>query len=445
MRSAKLVPLRLLLLAVALAVVWAPDAPSAQVEAGAPATSAIRRALPPATQAMNTCAACHSTLTDDKLRKVAEDFAHSIHRDEGIGCVGCHGGDPRDPTTGAHAAALGFRAHPTHGEVAGMCGACHENVSFIRRFNGLLPVGQATLFATSLHGKLTAAGDARAPDCTTCHGKHDILDPASALSPVNRSNVAKLCGSCHADKDRMASYGIAVDQLPKWEKSVHGVAFAAGNPKAPTCTGCHSPHSSLPPDVSSLTRVCVRCHADEQLLFEQSPHSQEFRKRGLGPCVVCHGNHDVAPPTALMVGTQPNAVCMKCHANDEKPREVADRIAELLGGVELQAAEARAAVARAHDRGLHVAGADYALDRIATAEMKMRSAVHTLDPVRVAALVADADPAAREVVRLVGEAEHARLVERRGYDVALALAALLLLLLVLKARQLDRRRRQGSA
>jgi hypothetical protein len=338
---------------------------------------------------------------------------------------------------------MGFRPHPTHAEVPQICGGCHSDPAFMRRLNGRLPVGQAALFNISLHGKLTAAGDTAAPDCSSCHGKHDILPPSAPLSPVNRANVAELCRGCHADRDRMARYAIATDQFDKWQKSVHGEAFRSGNPNAPTCTGCHGAHASAPPDAASVSHACGRCHEDEMQLFEQSPHSKGFRTRGLAECVVCHGNHDVARASALMVGTGPDATCMKCHAHDEKPRKAADDIAGLLRRARDHAAEARDAVARARERGLRVAGAAYALDRVATAETKVRSVVHTLDPARVEAVVGDIDQAAAEAQSLVSAAEQDRRTERRAYYVALALAGLLLVLLVLKARQLDRRHARG--
>jgi predicted CXXCH cytochrome family protein len=338
---------------------------------------------------------------------------------------------------------MGFRPHPTHSEVPQICGGCHSDAAFIRQINGRLAVGQAALFNISLHGKLTAAGDPAAPDCSSCHGKHDVISPASPLSPVNRANVAKLCRGCHADRDRMARYQIPTDQFEKWEASVHGKAFAAGNPNAPTCTGCHGAHASAPPDAASVAHACGRCHEQEMQLFEQSPHSQGFRKRGLAQCVACHSNHDVTPATALMVGTGPDATCMKCHGHDEKPRKVADDIAGLLRGARARASEAREGVANARAEGLRVSGASYALDRVATAETKVRSVVHTLDPARVEAVVGEIDQAASEALSLVASAERDRRTERRGYYAALALAGLLLITLVLKARQLDRRRARG--
>jgi hypothetical protein len=448
-------PLSVAVLALALALLGlAPLAlavgPVASAASEAPAASAApsglaSRSLPSPMNGTNTCASCHSTLTDAKLRTPAKDYLHSTHRDDRIGCVGCHHGDPRDPTVGAHAAAMGFQPHPTHAEVPQICGGCHSDAAFIRRINGRLPVGQAALFTLSLHGKLTAAGDSAAPDCSTCHGKHDIQPPSSPLSPVNRANVARLCGGCHADKERMARYDIRTDQYDKWQKSVHGQAFLAGSATAPTCTGCHGAHASAPPDASSVGRACGRCHETEMQFFEQSPHSQGFRKRGLAACVACHGNHDVAPATALMVGTGPDATCMKCHSNDEKPRQVASDISELLRGARERAADARAAVARATAAGLWVSGASYSLDQVATAETKVRGVVHTLDPARVQALVADIDVSVTETLALVSNAEHARVLERRGYYAALAVALLLLVSLALKAHQLDRRRRQGRS
>ncbi len=427
----------------ARAVVPAPSAaPSTNGAASVPLAS---RSLPSPMNATNTCASCHATLTDTKLRTPAKEYAHSAHRDDRIGCVGCHHGDPRDPTVGAHAKSMGFEPHPTHVEVPQICGGCHSDAAFIRRLNGRLPVGQAALFTLSLHGKLTAAGDGVAPDCSTCHGKHDIQPPSSPLSPVNRTNVAKLCSGCHADKQKMAGYDIRTDQFEKWKKSVHGQAFAAGNPNAPTCTSCHGAHASTPPDAASVAHACGRCHETEMQLFEQSPHSQGFRRRGLAACVACHSNHDVARASAIMVGTGPDATCMKCHNNDEKPRRVADEISNLLRGARERAADARAAVARATTAGLRVSGAPYSLDQVATAETKVRSVVHTLDPARVQAVVSDIESAADETQRLVQSAERNRRLERRGYYAALGLGALLLLALSLKAMDLDRRRRQGGS
>lgn len=425
-----------------LARAAAPSAASASAAASAAVAPAPHLALPAASDAANTCVSCHATLSETKLRTPAREYRNSVHRDDRVGCVGCHKGDPRDPTVGAHTREAGFEPHPTHAEVPGICGGCHSDPAFMRHLNARLPVGQQALFNLSLHGKLTAAGDDQAPNCASCHGKHDILPPSSPRSPVNRANVAKLCGGCHSDPKRMGKYEIPTDQVAKWERSVHGVAFKNGNPNAPTCTGCHGAHSATPPEASSVARACGRCHDDELKYFEQSPHSQGFRRRGLAECVACHGNHDITSPTALMVGTTPDATCMKCHSQDDKPRKVAEQTSSMLRDARARAEAARASVAQAAAAGLHVAGARFALDRIATAELKLRGVVHTLDPARLAEPVAAVDLAASEAEKLVTSAEKVRRTERRGYYLALALAGALFLSLVLKSLELDRRGRR---
>ena len=437
MRSAS--GLHLALLAVVVALL------SATLSARAAPEASAARTLPSPIEGSNTCASCHATLTDPKLRAAAKDFSGSVHRDERIGCVGCHNGDPRDPTAGAHDKASGFEAHPSHAEVSVICGRCHSDAVLMRRINGRIPVGQAALFQLSIHGRLSAAGDTRAPNCAACHGTHAIVPPSSPLSPVNRWNVARVCGGCHGDAKPVAKGDLSGGAFGKWSKSVHGEAFRKGNANAPTCTGCHGAHSAAPSDAASVGRACGRCHEEEMGFFEQSPHSKAFRQRGLAACVVCHGNHDIAPATALLVGTSPDATCMRCHGNDDKPRKVADDISKLLRGTAARAADARAEIARAQAAGLQVRGASYALDRVATSELKLRGVVHTLDAARVEERVAEVDRAIADTLRRVAETERTRKVERRGYRIALTLAGLLFVMLVLKAWQLDIRRRRGAS
>lgn len=421
---------------------------SASADASASASASAvtpQSTLPPWSDRTNTCVSCHATLPDNKLRAPAKAYLGSVHRDERVGCVGCHKGDPRDPTVEAHKA-QGFIAHPRHAEIPGICGGCHGDAAFMRHLNARLPVGQAALYNISLHGKLSAAGDENAPTCADCHGQHEVLPTASPKAPVNRANVSKLCGGCHSDPKRMVKYDLRTDQVAKWEKSVHGQAFAKGNPNAPTCNGCHGAHSATPPDASSVARACGRCHEEEMGYFEQSPHSKGFRQRGLAECVACHGNHDVAPATSMLVGTSPEATCTKCHKEktEEKPLKVATEIAALLRGARSRATEARALLAGARDAGLHVAGASFALDQLATAENKLRGVVHTLDPSRLEGPVATVDRAVAELQRLVRDSESTRKNERRGYFLALGLASALFLSLVLKAIDLDRRRKQSA-
>lgn len=387
----------------------------------------------------NTCLTCHLTLSEPKLRVVAEEYAQSVHKDERIGCVACHKGNPLDPTVQAHDKSTGFIVRPAHQTMVSLCGGCHEDPTFVRRFNARLAVDQKRLFELSRHGKIAAAGDAHSPTCSDCHGTHDIQAVASPTANVNRRRVVELCSRCHADREYMLPYGISGTEPDKWKKSVHGKAFAEGNESAPACTGCHSPHAGTLPGTATVSALCDRCHQDERELFLKSPHARAFRKLGLADCVPCHGDHDVAK-TSWLAGMTPDSACATCHSKDERPREVAEEVAKLLGDVENEEHGVKVAIADARAEGLFMPSAQFALDRLHTARVRLIATVHTLDLPRLQEDVTQAKAIADEARGLVKSAQRERALERRGYYVAVALASLLFVLLVIKAALVARRR-----
>lgn len=391
----------------------------------------------------NTCLTCHLTLTDTKLRVVAEEYESSVHRDERIGCVACHKGNPTDPTVQSHDKTTGFIVRPTHQQISAICGGCHEDPTFVRRFNARIGTDQRKMYDLSRHGKIAGAGDEKSPTCTNCHGSHSILPVDSPNASVNRRQVRELCSKCHADKDYMLPYGLQATQADKWAKSVHGKAFAEGHEKSPTCTGCHSPHAGTLPGTASVAALCDRCHQDERDLFLKSPHSRAFRKLGLADCVPCHGDHDVAR-TSWLAGMAPDSSCSKCHANDEKPKKVAEEVARILNEIEAEEHSVSVAIAEARSAGLLVPDASFALDRLRTSKIRLIATVHTLD---VRQLTEDANAArsvAAEARDILARARRDRQVERRGYFAAIGVASLLFVLLVLKALELARRRRRSA-
>ncbi len=136
------------------------------------------------THVADTCGKCHQGI-EDRLRK-------SVHGRGGLGgqanrpapggktkqkptCTSCHQGhELLSPESVAFREALPDR-----------CGNCHGAMS--------------SLYAMSMHGKLTTLGYGPAAKCADCHGSHDILpldDPNSTLSPENRVHT---CGKCHVN------------------------------------------------------------------------------------------------------------------------------------------------------------------------------------------------------------------------------------------------------
>lgn len=390
----------------------------------------------------NTCASCHRSLPEARLRIPAEQYATSVHKDARIGCVGCHRGDPEDPTVRAHAVE-GFVPRPSHDSGIDVCGKCHADARFVRELNPRLGVDQATLYELSLHAKLARSGDKNAPSCATCHGTHDIARAGSATAPVNRRNVDRLCGKCHADRELMKPYEIKTDQVAKWQRGEHAKAFIAGDPNAPTCTGCHGAHAGAAA-AASTTHVCGTCHSEQLERVSQSPHAKPFEQLGLSECMPCHDKHDVVA-TSWIAGMSPDSACSRCHARDEKVRRTAEEIATILRDVRTRGDAARAALEDARRAGLLVPGAGEALDELSTQELKLRVTVHGVDRNQLEVVATAARTAADRATALANEARADRRLERRGYYVALGLSLMLLGLLSAKAVQLDRRRRRSAA
>ncbi len=97
----------------------------------------------------------------------------SIHKENGISCHDCHGGDPTDFAM-AMSPERGFVGVPTDDEIPGFCGKCH--------------VGIKENYDSSAHGQALGSGG---PNCVTCHSNHKVGKASLAL--INETS----CSRCH--------------------------------------------------------------------------------------------------------------------------------------------------------------------------------------------------------------------------------------------------------
>ena len=265
-------------------------------------------------QTQNTCVDCHSAL-DRPLKVTAEQFAQDIHSQKGLTCASCHGGDPTKADMDAMSKSAGFRGKIERKDVPDLCGHCHSDGAFMRKYNPSLRTDQLSQYKTSIHGKRLALGDTKVAVCTDCHGLHDLRAPSDTRSKVHPLNVAQTCSRCHSDSEYMKGYGIPTDQFAKYTSSVHHEAMTVrGDLSAPTCTTCHGNHGAAPPGVTSVQNVCSTCHVFQAQMYEKSSHKDAFQVASLPGCVVCHSNHGIQYPTDAKLGTGPEAVCMQCHS-----------------------------------------------------------------------------------------------------------------------------------
>ena len=262
-----------------------------------------------------TCAVCHLAMGVEKLTQPAELYKADIHAAKGFGCVACHGGDGTIGGLESMDRKKGYIGKPTHAQVVEVCGRCHADANFMRRYNPSLRVDQVTEYYTSVHGRrLREQKDEKVANCASCHKPHSIRPANDARSTVHPARVAETCGACHANKDYMAPYKIPTDQLEKYKKSVHWKMISAkGDLSAPTCNDCHGNHGAAPPGISSVVNVCVQCHPVNTEFFNKSPHSKIFVQMGIPGCATCHSNHEITETSDTMLGAGDKSACVTCH------------------------------------------------------------------------------------------------------------------------------------
>jgi hypothetical protein len=408
--------------------------------AGRAAAIAVAAALrlaaaaePARAPAGGSCVTCHAGLGGD-LARPAEAFTGDVHAQPGLGCTACHGGDATsDDQNVAMSRANGFRGTPARRDVPRVCGGCHADVVFIKRYAPNLPTDQLARYLTSQHAKELAKGNPRAAVCSSCHLAHGIVSTKDARSPVHPTRVVSTCGRCHA---RPGAEG----PVEKWERSVHRAALVAGDLSAPTCPRCHGSHGAAPPGIESVSAVCGQCHAQNMQLFRGSPHQGAFQAASLGACEACHGNHEILRPDDTWVGVQEGAVCARCHGRDDGGGRAAATIAASLGRATALLREAEARVEAARARGMLMVDAQVALDETRQQVVQARTLVHAAHPSQVEERTALATVGARKALELASRAFAEIRYRRAGLLVALAVILVAAIALLLKIRDIDARR-----
>jgi cytochrome b subunit of formate dehydrogenase len=156
--------------------------------------------------------------------------------------------------------------------------------------------------------------------CIGCHQDASALPHARELAPVS-------CTPCHAQAAR------------DFALSVHAAAVAAGDPQAPRCQTCHTPHEILPKTDRrssvhplNVIAICGDCHsqhtaptshgADPGAIvtdYLDSVHGRAVTGAGLpvsATCADCHEHHSVraaGDPEAATARERIPETCGRCH------------------------------------------------------------------------------------------------------------------------------------
>jgi predicted CXXCH cytochrome family protein len=388
-------------------------------------------------EAASSCIRCHSTL-EGRLSEPTRLFDHDIHRERGLSCTDCHGGDAaKDDMPASHDLGHGFTGKPTTAQIPAFCGKCHSDASFMKKFNPSLRVDQIQEYYTSVHGTRLKNGDEKVATCVSCHGVHGIRKPDDPESMVFPLNVAETCGKCHGDAQRMGSYGIAHDQYDKYKTSVHAKAlYEKHDLSAPTCNDCHGNHGAVPPGLTSVANVCGQCHGRQASLFQDSPHKAPFEKLQAGECIRCHSNHGIVPPTDAMAGTGAGSVCTQCH-KDDKGFAGATRIGGGMEKLNTDVASAGTLLDLAERAGMEVSKPKFELREASDALTQARVLVHTANPEEVEKALGPGEATANKSYQAGLNAFAELAYRRRGLIISLVFILFLASLVYLKIRQIE--------
>jgi predicted CXXCH cytochrome family protein len=399
----------------------------------------------------SSCINCHISSEWFSDTTIASQYiSGDIHRNMGLGCEDCHGGDPSigfiegDPDL-AMDPAKGYRPPPHRAEIPEFCGKCHSDIEYMKRYNPKLPTDQLRLYKTSIHGKeLYRQKDTKVAVCTDCHGIHGILPAGDSRSKVYHRNIPETCKSCHSDASYMKGYKylkkqIPTDQYDEYAKSVHGVlVLEKGDNSAPACNDCHGNHGASPPNLASVSAACGECHANNRDYFNNSPHKIPWEEMDLPECEQCHGNHYIKPATDDLVGVSEGAICIDCHDEGSAGYKAAQNMSISIDSLRLSIEEAETIVREAELKGVEGGQARFDLGAAKDNLTRVRSVVHTFDPEQVRE-VTTAGINTATGVKLVARAALDDIKFRRiGLVIALLVIIFVAVMIRLKTKRLDR-------
>ena len=262
------------------------------------------------------------------------------------------------------------------------CAKCHSNAILMRTYNPSLPVDQLNKYRTSVHGLRNAKGDSKTAECVNCHGSHDILSVKDVNSKVYPVNLPHTCAGCHSNTDYMKDYKIPVNQFEKFSKSVHGIALLEKKDlSAPSCNNCHGNHGAVPPGVESISKVCGSCHVLNADLFSSSPHKKAFDENNYPECETCHGNHEIIIATNKLLGVTKEAVCSRCHNENENVKGylVAKEMRMLIDSLDQSEKLALNLINEAEQKGMEISEAKFRLRDAHQAKLQARTMVHSFN------------------------------------------------------------------
>lgn len=333
-------------------------------------TTALLLALTPGARgvAASTCVSCHDAL-DRQNSEPVRLWERGLHRQAGIGCHGCHGGDPGSLES-AMAPSSGFRAAPSRESSVRLCGECHSRSD--RMPDPTVATDQMSQYLSGPHS-ISRSG--KSPTCVTCHGSHGISRVTDPSSPVFQTRIVPLCIGCHGKESDDSETAPS-----RYLDDVHGRSLsAATNPRSPACSHCHGAHRAAVPETVGTVMVCGNCHTREYAYFQNGPHGDSLGQTGAPSCTDCHGFHGIMATGIDEIIGRIADNCQGCHQVGSKAWETGRTIDENLG---VAMSLLSALVSKSEDfraSGVETAEMDRLYDEARGWLLQVESAIHSVD------------------------------------------------------------------
>lgn len=329
----------------------------------------------------NSCVECHMNL-EEELSKSVRQWAMSIHKEIGVTCHDCHGGDPGIKDENAMDRSTGFIGTPSPKEIPLLCAKCHADAKLMRQFN--IRTDQFAEYKISVHGRrLFEKGDEKVATCVSCHGAHDIRKKSDPASSVYHKNVPEMCAKCHSDPEYMKQYNIPTDQFEEYKQSYHGEILygkiEGKNPAlVPNCADCHGIHGATPPGGGEVVNVCGNCHFVVVKYFREGKHYEALKSNGVPRCIDCHGYHRIQYPTVAMFISNGNSLCAQCHDQGTPARDVAERMGAMLEDIEKRLSEIDKSVTEVESSGRNIDDILIELSKVKNNIIKSKTISHAV-------------------------------------------------------------------
>ncbi len=221
-----------------------------------------------AAESADPCLGCHAKRDPG----IVNGWMASQHHRMEVGCLDCHGADPKDADAFKHNGhTIAIIVSPAD------CAQCHEKEVDEQKGSHHAKAGQILGSLDNLLGEVVGGPAAVTAGCRQCHGSRVKVDargrptwdtwPNTGMGRINPDGSLGSCSACHARHEFSAAQarqpeacgkchlGPDHPQMEVWEESKHGVLYRANREKmnldkdawvagkdyhsGPTCASCH--------------------------------------------------------------------------------------------------------------------------------------------------------------------------------------------------------------